>query len=272
MFHKKIVWHNVMVKCYEEEVPNRIVGWKIIQYSEIQRNSHDCGLFVIMYFFYITRQAHLDFSTCDMPLIRQWLAALLVARSYEGMRPYLGWLLPKIAENKYKIGSLHLKDVPCPSELIRPSTPQPHIPSDPMEPPCFKTNKKVHLPSIQAPVTSNVMEPCSKICPGPPSSPPAHVHHVPLSEASECIQHEGNYNYEVDPQLFKQFLVEKHDEIVQFISDVHVDPKSSNPISSMIDNSELLSLMSYENTHDIMFEYFSENNEIRLFKLQKVCA
>ena len=152
-----------------------------------QRNSHDCGLFVIMYFFYITRQAHLDFSTCDMPLIRQWLAALLVARSYEGMRPYLGWLLPKIAENKYKIGSLHLRDVPCPSELIPPSTPQPHIPSDPMEPPCFKTNKKVHLPSIQAPVTSNVMEPCSKKCPGPPSSPPAHVHHVPLSEASECI-------------------------------------------------------------------------------------
>ena len=86
------------------------------------------------------------------------------------------------------------------------------------------------------------------------------------------IQHEGNYNYEVDPQLFKQFLVEKHNEIVQFISDVHVDPKSSNPISSTIDNSELLSLMSYENTHDIMFEYFSENNEIRFFKLQKVCA
>ena len=77
MFHKKIVWHNIMGKCYEEEVPNRIVGWKIIQYSDFnvvfhhalpkQRNSHDCGVFVIMYFFYITRQAHLDFST--MPLV-----------------------------------------------------------------------------------------------------------------------------------------------------------------------------------------------------------
>ena len=38
MFHKKIVWHNIMGKCYEEEVPNRIVGWKIIQYSEMWRS------------------------------------------------------------------------------------------------------------------------------------------------------------------------------------------------------------------------------------------
>ena len=109
MFHKKIVWHNkwesVMKKRFQivssDGKSSNTATLNVVFHHALpkQRNSHDCGLFVIMYFFYITRQAHLDFGTCDMPLIRQWLAALLVAHSYEGMRPYLGWLLPKIAEN-----------------------------------------------------------------------------------------------------------------------------------------------------------------------------
>ena len=32
-----------MGKCYEEEVPNRIVGWKIIQYSDFKCGVPSCS-------------------------------------------------------------------------------------------------------------------------------------------------------------------------------------------------------------------------------------
>ena len=74
----------------------------------VQEYGVDCGIFVILYFYYIASNAVFDFKTVDMILVRKWLLALLVKGAVmDGTQNYVHWLTTKMNSNR--IGSLKLE-------------------------------------------------------------------------------------------------------------------------------------------------------------------
>ena len=99
-------------------IPKPLPGWTYVKHDSFsstynanlppQENGSDCGMFVIMYFWYISHDAKFDFKTNDMPQIRKWFYSLLMNGTfYEEVSPYILWLTSKLQGNK--IGSLNLQ-------------------------------------------------------------------------------------------------------------------------------------------------------------------
>jgi len=113
-----IIWRNLMDKDIETTVPKSIDGWQVITSNEYksyykhelprQRNSVDCGMFVVMYFFYIINSALMDFNPGDMEIIRRWaFNVVLCGASENNTKDYVNWLLQKMSSNR--LGGLWLK-------------------------------------------------------------------------------------------------------------------------------------------------------------------
>ena len=100
-----------MENSLESEVPRILPGWEIIDHQSFssyynaslphQEYGNDCGMFVIMYIWYLSHGAEFDFSTKDMPQIRNWCFTLLVQRTvYEDASLYMSWLLSKMTNDR----------------------------------------------------------------------------------------------------------------------------------------------------------------------------
>ena len=82
----KIIWHHLQKNDLDNDVPVEILGWQTVtstlfsmllkQIFPKQRNNYGCGLFAVMYFFYIARESGLDFHPGDM--IRKWAMSILL--------------------------------------------------------------------------------------------------------------------------------------------------------------------------------------------------
>ena len=122
---QKIIWFNVLENERDVASPSQLPGWKVITRSTFsahhrknlpaQENSIDCGVYVIMYFLYIVRNADFDFSNGDVGVIRQWLGSLLIKNSYEDMSPYIWWFMPKLQSRHF--GTMKIKDARLSNEI-----------------------------------------------------------------------------------------------------------------------------------------------------------
>ena len=83
----RIMWFHVLRKAYSEEnIPSVISDWTIVTSKNFQcifhqlpkqSNGWDCGMFWVMYFYYITQKSKFNFSQRDMIKIRRWAFDLL---------------------------------------------------------------------------------------------------------------------------------------------------------------------------------------------------
>ena len=111
----KIIWHNVLLKPIDLDVPTVIPGWTSLRHRAAlypsQDNGYDCGIFIVMFFFYLTRDAEFDFNATDCSKIRSWFCSLLGSEyTYTSVSPYIQWLLQhKMSSNK--LGELIIRDI-----------------------------------------------------------------------------------------------------------------------------------------------------------------
>ena len=113
----KIIWHHILNNDLDSDVPIEIPGWKIMTSSSFskllkqtlpkQRNRYDCGLFAVMYFFYIVSESVIDFHPGYMDMIRKWaLSILLNFDKNKDFKNYVEWLVKKMSSNR--LGGLKL--------------------------------------------------------------------------------------------------------------------------------------------------------------------
>ena len=117
---RQIVWYSVLRNELSDRVPDAIPGWTEVRFHQTsfpkQENGFDCGAFVVMYFFYYTRGAKMDFAQSDIRVIRSWLCSLLVSETmydYATTSPYIEWMFVQMQDlaHNNKLGSLKLTDV-----------------------------------------------------------------------------------------------------------------------------------------------------------------
>ena len=122
-----IIWYCVLGNGLNTDIPDEIDGWKIINHRSFtpavnkvlpkQEYGSDCGMFVIMYFWYLTHNASFDFSTKDMTKVRNWWYYGILDKSiYNNLSNYISWLLSKM--NSTKLGGLFIYDVPIADNTI----------------------------------------------------------------------------------------------------------------------------------------------------------
>ena len=76
-----------------------------------QEYGSDCGMFVIMHFWYLTHNTEFDFSADDMGNVRNWWYSVILEKSvYNNFSNYISWLLSNM--NGDKLGGLQIYDVP----------------------------------------------------------------------------------------------------------------------------------------------------------------
>ena len=119
-FARQIVWYQVLGKELSSSVPARIPDWTEVCFDQVsfpkQLNGYDCGVFVLMYFFYYTRGAVMDFDHSDILKIRGWLCSLLIDErtyTYEVTSPYIEWMFDQMEHQAINdhLGSLRITDV-----------------------------------------------------------------------------------------------------------------------------------------------------------------
>ena len=114
---RKIVWHQLLNNDLDFNVPLEIPGWQIVTSNTFsnfskkplpkQRNGYDCGLFSVMYFYYIATRTTIDFHPGDMDSIRKWsMNILLNIRQSKDLKSYVLWLVSKMSSNR--LGGLKL--------------------------------------------------------------------------------------------------------------------------------------------------------------------
>lgn len=94
----------------DNEVPIEIPGWQVVTSSSFstlskqtfpkQRNGYDCGLFAVMYFFYIASESVIDFHPGDMDMIRKW--AMNIPLNFDknkDFKNYVDWLVKRMSSN-----------------------------------------------------------------------------------------------------------------------------------------------------------------------------
>jgi Protease, Ulp1 family len=116
---KHIIWYYVLNNEVDTSVPANIEDWDTVYSQDFeqlslqnlprQRNGVDCGIFVVMYFFYITSEAKFDFSPGDMLKIREWCYYLLVSNQQVGTDSYISWFVQKLRNDR--LGGLKLYQV-----------------------------------------------------------------------------------------------------------------------------------------------------------------
>ena len=65
-----------------------------------QRIGYDCGLFAVMYFFYIASESVIDFHPGDMDMIRKW--AMNIPLNFDknkDFKNYVDWLVKRMSSN-----------------------------------------------------------------------------------------------------------------------------------------------------------------------------
>ena len=105
------MWFHVLRKPYSEEnIPSIISDWTVVTsknfhvfqcifHQKLPKRSDDwdCGMFCIMYFYYITQNSKFDFSQRDMVKLRRWAFNLLQSEYNitSFTNPYIKWLPKK---------------------------------------------------------------------------------------------------------------------------------------------------------------------------------
>ena len=110
----KIVWHHLLKNDLDNDVPIEILGWQIVTSSSFsilskqifpkQQNNYGCGLFAVMYFFYIASESVLDFHPGDM--IRKWAMSILLTLIKKDFKNYVAWLVKKMSSNRLGVFKL----------------------------------------------------------------------------------------------------------------------------------------------------------------------
>ena len=94
---KNIIWYCVLGNELNTDIPGEIYGWEIVTHKSFtsafnkvlpkQEYGSDCGMFVIMYFWYLTG---FDFSTDDMSNVRNWWYSVILEKSvYNNFSNYI---------------------------------------------------------------------------------------------------------------------------------------------------------------------------------------
>ena len=113
----KIIWHHLLNNDLDNDVPIEIPRWQVVTSSSFstlfkqtlpkQRNGYGCGLFAVMYFFYIASESVIDFHPGDMDMIRKWAMSILVNfDKNKDFKNYVEWLMKKMSSNR--LGGLKL--------------------------------------------------------------------------------------------------------------------------------------------------------------------
>ena len=107
----RIIWYRVLLHDENEDPPGTLKGWNYVTSSMFrsafgtdlpkQIRGLDCGVWCIMYAFYLTVEAPFDFNVHDMKQLRKWLLALLlICSNHEFVKEHINWIKAKIRNDQ----------------------------------------------------------------------------------------------------------------------------------------------------------------------------
>ena len=107
----RIIWHRVLLHDEDESVPETLDDWNYVTSTTFkyvlgqdlpkQTRGLDCGLWCVMYAFYLSMHAQFDFDVNDMRALRKWaLGLLMVCSNNEVVIEHVNWISDKMESDR----------------------------------------------------------------------------------------------------------------------------------------------------------------------------